>query len=358
VGSFSCSIQMKIIARCTMPSGFVPLKGLLMELLLLNAEEVRSALTMDRAIEAVTEAYIQLSTGKSQVPLRSRINFPNVEGVALFMPALLEGSQDLGVKIVTVFPRNAKRELPTIHALVVVLDPITGQPLALLEGASLTAIRTGAASGTATKWLARPDAKLAAIFGSGAQARTQLEAICTVRDIEHAWIYSLDQESAEEMIADLAGSGSIPPALELASSPHQAVCDADVICTATTSMQPVFHASDLKPGVHINAIGSFTPEMQEIGSDTMKQAYIVLDSHDAVLSESGDVLIPLAAGLITEADLQVELGQIAAGLKPGRSSDSQITLFKSVGVAVQDAIAASRAVQGALEAGLGRTIVL
>ena len=349
---------MKIFPWCTMAGGSNPLKGAPMELLLLNADDVRRALPMDRAIEAVTEAYIQLSTGQSQVPLRSRINVSDVDGVALFMPALLEGSRDLGMKIVSVFPRNAKRKLPTIHALVVVLDPQTGEPLALLEGASLTAIRTGAASGAATKLLARPEAKRAAIFGSGAQARTQLEAICTVREIEHAWIYSLDQDSAESMIANLSGSGPIPQSLELASSPQQAVREADVICTATTSMQPVFDASDLKPGVHINAIGSFTPEMQEIGSDTMAEAYIVLDSRDAALSESGDVLIPLAAGVITETDLQVELGQVAAGLKPGRSSDSQITLFKSVGVAVQDAIAASRAVQGAREAGLGTTIVL
>jgi alanine dehydrogenase len=329
-----------------------------MELLVLNADAVRQALPMEQAIEAMIEAYRQLSTGKSQVPLRARISLPEVDGITLFMPAYLEGTDEFGMKIVSVFPENAQYDLPTIHALVVAIDPQSGRPMALLEGAALTAIRTGAGSGAATKLLARQDAKQAAIFGSGAQARTQLEAVCTVRQIEHAWIYSLDRPTAERMVSDLAGSGPIPQALETAANPKQAVEDADVICTATTSLEPVFNGAHLKPGVHINAIGSFTPRMQEIDSHTMSKAYIVLDSHDAVLSESGDVLIPLAEGAIREEDLGVELGEIAAGVKPGRTSDGQITLFKSVGVAVQDAVAASRAVRRAQEAGLGEKIQL
>ncbi|MEJ2010725.1 MAG: hypothetical protein P8X64_00695 [Anaerolineales bacterium] len=329
-----------------------------MELLVLNAEEVRKALPMEQAVEAMIEAYSQLSTGKSQVPLRARINLPEVDGIALFMPAYLEGTNEFGMKFVSVFPNNAEYELPTIHALAVAIDPQTGRPLALLEGAALTAIRTGAGSGAATKLLARQDAVRAAIFGSGAQARTQLEAICTVRQIEHAWIYSLDRPGAERMVSDLAGAGPIPQSLEIAENPQQAVQDADIICTATTSHEPVFDGTHLKPGVHINAIGSFTPQMQEIDSYTLSRAYIVLDSRDAVLSESGDVLIPLAEGAISEGDLGVELGAIAAGLKPGRTSEEQITLFKSVGVAVQDAIAASRAVRRAQEVGLGEMVQL
>jgi len=329
-----------------------------MELLVLGAEEVRRALPMTSAIAAMKDAYRQLSLGRSQVPLRARIGLPEVDGVVLFMPALLEESNDLGMKLVSVFPRNAELGLPTIHALVVALDPETGRPLALLEGAALTAIRTGAGSGAATDLLARPDTKHVAIFGSGVQARTQLEALCTVRSIEHAWIFSLDRQQAEHMVAELAGHRPIPGALEIAETPRQAVADADIICTATTSRAPVFEHADLRPGVHINAIGSFTPEMQEIGSETMSAAYLVLDSHDAVLAESGDVLIPLADGLLSEDDLQVELGQIVAGLKPGRTSPEQLTLFKSVGVAVQDAVAAARAVQGARAAGLGQIIQL
>jgi ornithine cyclodeaminase len=329
-----------------------------MELLVLNTREVQQALPMKQAIDAMIEAFIQLSNDSSEVPLRSRIQLTDVDGVSLFMPAYLRRTQDLGMKIVSVFPKNPELDLPTIHALVIAIDPQTGRPLALLEGAALTAIRTGAASGAATELLARSDAKIAAIFGSGAQARTQLEAICTARDIEHAWIYSLDPPAADRLIADLAGVGPIPSSLQRADNPRQAVQEADVICTATTSLKPVFDGADLKPGVHINAIGSFTPEMQEIDASTMASAYIVLDSRQAVLSESGDVLIPLADGTLTEANLQVELGQIASGAEPGRTSDTQITLFKSVGVAVQDAIAASRAVQNAQAEGLGNTIQL
>ena len=329
-----------------------------MELLVLNSQDVKKALPMRQAIDAMIEAYIQLSNSSSQVPLRSRIQIPDVDGISLFMPAYLERTRSLGMKIVSVFPGNPGIDLPTIHALVIAIDPQTGCPLALLEGASLTAIRTGAASGAATELLSRPDAKTAAIFGSGAQARTQLEAVCTAREIEHVWIFSLDPPGAEQMIAELAGVGPIPASIELADKPQQAVREADVICTATTSREPVFEGADLQPGVHINAIGSFTPEMQEIDAATMKKAYIVLDSRKAVLSESGDVLIPLAEGILSEADLQVELGDVASGVKPGRTSDSQITLFKSVGVAVQDAIAADRAVQNAKTTGLGTTIQL
>ncbi len=328
-----------------------------MELRVLTAEEVRQALPMAAAIDAVKQAYRQLSAEQAEVPLRSHIQ-AEADTVALFMPAYLRTSKDLAVKIVSVAPSNPARGLPTIHALVVVLDPETGVPLAALEGASLTAIRTGAASGAATDVMAREDAHSVAIFGSGVQARTQLEAVCTVRAIKRVSVYSLDREEAVAFAQEMAGRGPIPTAISLAEDPRQAVSEADIICTATTSSTPVFDGRDVRPGTHINAIGSFTPEMQEVDSETIKRALIVVDSREAALAEAGDLIIPIEQGEITAEAIHAELGEILNGDKPGRSGEDQITYFKSVGVAVQDAAAARRALEGAMAHGLGQRIEL
>ncbi|MCH8340581.1 MAG: ornithine cyclodeaminase family protein, partial [Chloroflexi bacterium] len=181
-----------------------------MQIRILTSEDVRLALPMRETIETMKEAYRQFSAGMASVPLRTRIELANREAVALIMPALLNTTGELAVKIVSVFPQNVERDLPTIHAVVVAIDPDTGRPLALIEGGSLTAIRTGAASGAATDLLARADCSRVAIFGSGVQARTQLEAVCAVRDIEEVRVYSIDKEGAQTFAEEMAGVGSIP----------------------------------------------------------------------------------------------------------------------------------------------------
>lgn len=313
---------------------------------------------MHEAIEAMKEAYRQLSAGMASVPLRTRIEVTDREGVALFMPALLHTTGDLAVKIVSVFPKNVQRELPTIHAVVVAIDPDTGRPLALIEGGSLTAIRTGAASGAATDLLARSGARRVAIFGSGVQARTQLEAVCAVRDIEEACVYSIDTEGARAFAEEMAGVGPIPPQINVAGKPIEALAMADVICTATTSSTPVFSGRDLRAGTHINAVGAYTPEMQELDEHAVAQSYVVVDSREAVLAEAGDLMIPIQKGLIREDHIRAELGEIVSGDAQGRSTEDQITLFKSVGVAVQDAAAAGLALRRAEELGLGQVVEL
>jgi ornithine cyclodeaminase len=227
-----------------------------------------------------------------------------------------------------------------------------------MEGATLTAIRTGAASGAATDLLARQDATIVGLFGSGVQARTQLEAVCSVRAIERVYIFSLDINGAQILIDELAGVGPIPEDLRIADSPGEAVEHADIICTATTSTDPVFSADTLKPGTHINAIGAFTPQMQEIGADVVKLARVFVDSRSAALDEAGDLIIPLNKGVISEEHIVGELGQIVLGQVQGRTNDTEVTLFKSVGVAVQDAIAAARALEGARQQDLGTQIDL
>jgi ornithine cyclodeaminase len=329
-----------------------------MKLRVLSKQDVQQAVPMREAIEIVKDAFAQLSAGKAVVPLRTQLPVERHEGVTLFMSAYLSESDDLGVKIVSVFPRNLEMGLPTIFALVVVVEASTGRPMAVMDWTYLTALRTGAASGAATDLLARQDARVAAIFGAGAQGRTQLLAVCEVRDIETAWVYDVNPQAAERYAQEMAGQGRVPADLRIASSPAEAVREADVICTATTSQTPVFADGDLRPGVHINAVGSFTPEMQEVPEQTVGRARLVVGSREACLAETGDLIIPIQRGLITEDDIYAELGEIAAGIKPGRESDEEITLFKSVGNAVQDVSVARRVMGEAQRLGLGVEVEL
>jgi ornithine cyclodeaminase len=298
-------------------------------MLIIPATDIRRALPMGETITAMKSAFAAFSSGKAEVPLRNRLLVRPHEAVSLIMPAYFEGqdSEALAVKILSVYPHNAAAGLPLIHAAVLVLEADTGRPIALLEGGELTASRTGAASGAATDILARKDSQVAAIFGAGVQGRAQLEAICTVRPIQTAWIYDPDQAQVSQFIQEMAGHGPIPSDLRPAKSPQEAVTDADVICCATTSHTPVFEDRHLKSGVHINAVGSYTEEMQEIPAETVQRAMLVVDSRQAVLSETGDILKPIQSGLISEGHIHAELGELVLGQKTGRKNASQITCF-------------------------------
>lgn len=325
-------------------------------MIILNAEEVQRALPMREVIEAMKKAYASLSNGEAEVPLRTRLPIPRHDGLSLFMPAYVGGeSEALAVKIVSLFPGNPQRGLAYIQAAVLAFEPETGRATALLEGGTLTAIRTGAGSGAAIDVLARKDSKIAAIFGAGAQGRTQLEAACTARPIEKAWVYDRDMERARLFAQELAGRGPIPQDLRPASTPQEAVRDADIICTATTSLTPVFADADLKPGAHISAIGSYTPDMVEVPPETIRRSRLFVDSRSAVLAETGDLIHPIAGGQVSETQI-TELGEVLLGRKPGRETENDITYFKSVGVAVQDAIAAQLAVMNARKMGVGLEI--
>jgi len=311
---------------------------------------------MAEAIAAVKAGYVQLSAGRAQVPLRTHLSVGEDDST-LVMPFFApdEGGV-LGLKIVSVFNSNPPRGLPLIHALVLVVEAASGAPQALIEGSSLTAIRTGAAGGAATDALARPEARVVALFGSGAQARRQLEAVCTVRPIDRVLVYSL--RGAEAFVAEMAGTGPIPSDVTIAATPRAALAEADIVCAATTSRTPVFDGRDLRPGTHVNGIGSFTPEMQEIDATTVRRARVVVDSRAAALVEAGDLIIPLRAGEIDLDHVSTELGEVLAGTKPGRTSAGQITFFKSVGVAVQDAMTAQLVVRHGAALGLGSVVNL
>lgn len=324
----------------------------------LSANEVRQALPMVEAIAGMKAAYAELSTGRAVAPLRAHLGIPDHGGTTLVMPAYLPEASALAVKIVSVFPRNAARGEPVIYGLVLVLEAASGRPLAILEGGALTAIRTGAASGAATDILARPEASVAALIGSGVQARTQLEAVCTVRPIREVRLYGVNREQAAQFAAEMAGRGPIPPAIHLTDSPDEAVQGADVICTATSSATPVFNGRSLSPGAHVNAIGAYLPSMREVDTETVRRSLVVVDARTAVLAEAGDLIIPIQAGEIEAGHIHAELGEIVAGQKTGRTSPQQITFFKSVGLAVQDAMAAQIALRNAEAAGLGKEMEL
>lgn len=312
---------------------------------------------MRDAVEILKRAFAELSTGRANVPPRIVLPQYKHDGVTLVMPGYLFDSEALAVKVVSVHNRNPARNLPLIHALVLLLDPTTGQPLAAMDGSSLTALRTGAASGVATDLLARNDAEVAAIFGAGVQARTQLLAIAAVRDIQRCWIYARHSESVQRFMAEMQPQLSVE--LRAAESPAQAVREAHIICAATTSSTPVFDGADLQPGTHINAIGSYQSGMQEVDGTTLQRAAkIVIDEYAGALSEAGDLLVAMAQGAIQQADIYGELGEIAAGLKPGRETEDEITYFKSVGNAVQDAAVARAIYRQAVQAGLGTELDL
>ncbi|HEU0173028.1 MAG TPA: hypothetical protein VFV58_02105 [Blastocatellia bacterium] len=326
---------------------------------LLTRSDVRQSISMREAVEIVKRAFGELSTGRADVPLRIALWRPERDGVTLVMPGYLSDSGSLAVKVVSVNNRNAERDAPLINAVVIVIDPATGQAVAAMEGGYLTALRTGAGSGAATDLLARQDAEVAAIFGAGAQARAQALSLTAVRPIKRLWIYSRRREQVDEMILEMRTQ--LGPSIELlaADSPSQALREALVVCAATTSLTPVFDGDDLRPGAHVNGVGSYKPEMQEVDCVTLRRASkIAVDSREAAMAEAGDLIIAIERGEIRPSDIYAEIGEIAAGLKPGRQDDDEITYFKSVGNAAQDAAVAQAVYQRALQEGLGVEIDL
>ena len=301
------------------------------------------------------DAFLQLSSGRAVVPLRTSVEIANQGGNLLFMPSYLPEKERIGFKAASTFWDNPANGLPLIHALMMVIDSTNGRPLGLMDGEYLTALRTGAASGLATDLLARKDAERVAVFGPGVQGRTQLEAIAVVRDIKEAYIFSRDSQKATSFAEEMQERISIE--VVVADSPGL-LARADIVSTATTSSTPVFSQNDLKPGAHINAIGSFRPNVREIPGKALLGARIVVDHYESCLSEAGDLIIPIKEGLIDEGHIHAEIGEIVAGGKSARGSQEEVTLFKSVGNAVQDLTVASHVLASAQNLGLGTKVSL
>ena len=288
---------------------------------------------MAQLLDAVEAAYRDVATGRDRSPIRQRLSMG--AGDLMLMPGLRDGGSGASVKLVTFMPANAGRGLPTIHAVVALFEAETGEPLAVLDGSTVTAMRTGAASGVSTRLLARSDARVLALFGTGAQAAWQVRAVMVAREIGEVRVFSRTADARDAFAASLAEELGPSVRVLAPATAEAAVRDADVICCATTSLEPIFTAEWVSPGTHVSAVGSYRRGMVELPPDLFAAAALVaVDSREAALEEAGDLLAALDAGLLA-ADGFVEIGTIDAGWAETRDPTA-ITVFKSVGLAIQD----------------------
>ncbi len=325
-------------------------------MLVLNAAEVRAALPMPDAIAAMKTAFAALSSGQAIVPPRAHLPIEAHAGISLIMPSYVHAAdaEALAVKVVSLFDGNRPRGLARIQASVLLLDPETGQLQALLEGATLTAIRTAAASGAASDFLARPDSRVVALFGAGVQARDHARAMCAVRPIEEIRVHTRTPAAAEAMIAELAEELSVRWVQCVTAAEALAGCD--IVCCTTTAAEPIFEDREVPEGAHINAVGSFKPHVREVPEATVVRAAVFVDSREAAWEEAGDLIQPLNAGVITQDHIRAELGELVLGKHPGRQSIEVVTFFKSVGIGAQDAAAARVTLENAARLGIGTEI--
>lgn len=323
-----------------------------MQMRILSGADVRAAVDMPAAIEAMRQAFAELASGTANVPLR--LGLETDYGVTLFMPAELKGIGAAAAKVVSVNPANAEAGLPVIHAVVVVLDPETGRPLALMDGTWLTALRTGAVGGLAADLLARPESRTVALFGAGVQARTQLAAVRCVRDVAAVRVVSPSGASADALIAELGGEIDA----RRVDDPDQAIEGADIVIAATSSATPVFDGARIEPGTHVTGVGSFTTEMREVDTALIRRARVIVDQREAILEEAGDIVGPIVDGAVDESVMVAELGDLVLGRVPARNSPDEITFFKSVGNAVQDVAVAARVLEVAGRRELGIVVDL
>lgn len=323
-----------------------------MTLRILTATDLAHALPMSTAIAAMRAAF---SAVKPIMPLRSSLPIAKQAAVMLSMPAYLPDTNWLGIKLVSVFPNNTTQNLPVVNGFVMLIDAKSGLPQALLHGGALTAIRTGSISGLATDLLARPNATHLAVLGSGPQALTQIEAVCAVRSITTITLYSRQRANAERLAQQLTRHHPDLPKAHVVATAAHAAAYAHIICTATAATEPLLDLVDIQPGTHINAIGSHTPNMRELSADLLAKAQIYVDQREAALAEAGEIIAALATSHIQSTAL-VELSALLNDPALGRSSPEAITVFKSVGLAIQDVSAAAVALQRAETQQLGQVI--
>lgn len=330
-------------------------------MLILTRDDILSVFSMRDAIEADKKAFALHTEGKAAVPLRVNLDNEAKDGQIMFMPAYVGGELNAGgVKIVSCFQGNRNKGLPVIPATMAVIDGETGVVSAIIDGTTLTQLRTAAISGAAVELLSNPDSRVGALFGTGGQAPAQLEALMTARRLEEVRIYDALDGRAEAFAEEHAAlAEKFGAKLTAVRTPGEAASGADVITTVTTSREPVFDASDVKDGCHITGVGSYTPSMREIPEDLLCRASrIFVDNREAVLAEAGDFIIPMGKGLFSEDKISGELGELILGRVKGRTSKKDITVMKTVGFATLDVVAAAEIVKKAKERGAGTEINL
>lgn len=321
--------------------------------LILTRNDVMKVLQMKDCIDVLEDAFTEMAEGTAVLPLRIGIKPPG--GLALYMPAYLEKMNALACKVVTVYKENpSKYGMPTTIGKVLLQDSRTGDVICIMDGGYLTAVRTGAVSGLATRYLARKDeGQVAAIFGAGVQAKMQLWGVFEARNLAKAFVYDKFPEAAEAFAKEMSGKLGIDV---VAVDDPAKMLDADIICTATSSPNPIFDGSKVKEGTHINGIGSHTPNARELDTAIVSRSMFIADSREGCLSEAGDIMIPIQNGELSEDHIYGELGEIITGKKEGRTDGSQITLFKSNGLAIQDTATAKLVYDKAKDMGIGQEI--
>jgi len=325
-------------------------------MLVINAEEQSSLVDINEIMECVEVALKEFSAQRTITPIRAALPFNQDHNTALIMPSVAEELSSIGLKVVTVAPQNKELGKKTITGIVILSDFKTGEPIALLEGSYLTMIRTGALSGVATKYLARENAKKLCIIGTGEQAKGLVEVMLAVRNIDEIMLFNRSEQKAHDF-ADYI-KNKFNKKVQVYTDANEAVSAADIIVTTTNSSTPVFSAK-LKPGVHVNAVGSFRPTMQELPSHAVASAQkVVVESREAALEETGDLITPIHEGVFNASDIFAELGQIAAGELQGRASNEEITVFKSVGLAVVDIVVGKYFYDKAIKQNIGTHINL
>lgn len=317
----------------------------------MKGDEIKSLLTMDEVLTVVEEAFKEKGFGRVQMPPKPYLFFEKYGGDLRVMPSYLEKLDISAVKIVNSHPENQKYGFPTVMAVIVFIEPKTGVPLAIMDGTWITAMRTGAASGVATKYLGRKNSQRLGLVGSGTQAYTQLMAMSRIMNLKEVYVWSLREEKAKLFIKKVENQYSNIK-FSATKTVKEAVKDADVIVTSTPSRKPLVKDEWVREDTHINAIGADAPGKQELDPKILKRAKIVVDDIEQGC-HSGEVNVPLAEGVISKEDIYGELGEIVAGKKAGRTSDKETTVFVSTGLAIQDAVTANLVYKKAIEKGLG-----
>ncbi|MFL5799099.1 MAG: ornithine cyclodeaminase family protein [Actinomycetota bacterium] len=326
-------------------------------MLILTRAEVEELLDPDELIEALAPAMVDLSAGVASMPPRVGAMVPDRDGMLGAMPAWLPAAGVLETKLVSVFPQNAGGHLPTHQALIVAFDPETGSPAALLDGTAITAQRTAAGSALATRLLARPDAHVLAVLGTGVQAASHLRYVTRTRSFDDIVVAGRDPGRAAG-VAEAAAADLGRP-VEVAGSFEAAVRAADVVCTTTNAEEPILRRDWLSAGTHVNSVG-WVPSGREIDEETVRDAVVIVESRQSALAPgpagTNDLIWPIRDGIVSDETAYAEIGEILAGNRPGRTSPEQITLYKAVGVAVEDAAAVGLVLRKARDRGLGRDV--
>ncbi len=328
----------------------------MIELMILDSSDIKLLLKMDNAIKLVEEAFKEKALKRIQMPAKVYLFFDKYNGDLRTMPAYFQHLDIAGVKIVNSHPSNPiKYGLPTVMAIIILIDPRTGKPLCLMDGTWITGIRTGAAAAIATKYLARRNSKTIGIIGAGSMAPFHIEALYHIIKIESIKIFDINKSRAEKLARETELKYNI--SVKAVNECKEAVKDVDILVTLTPSREPIVKNEWIREGIHINAMGADAPGKEELDPLILKRAKIVVDDMEQAI-HSGEVNVPISRGILSPGEIYGELGEIIAGIKTGRESDNEITIFDSTGLAIQDIITAWYVYEEAERKGYGRKITL